>query len=113
MATIKRRRDRSGRWEVRYRDPQGRQRARLFDRKVDAERFATTTGADIVRGNYLNPALGRLNFARFVDQDSDRRWSASKPPPGNVTSPTCGRTSFQRSAKRHWPRSTTRHARRG
>lgn len=68
MATIKRRADRGGRWEVRYRDPGGRQRARLFDRKVDAERFAATTGADIVRGSYVDPALGRLTFARFVEQ---------------------------------------------
>jgi len=68
MATIKRRADRGGRWEVRYRDPGGRQRARLFDRKADAERFAATTGADIVRGSYVNPALGRLTFAKFVEQ---------------------------------------------
>lgn len=68
MATIKRRPDRGGRWEVRYRDPEGRQRARLFGRKIDAERFAATTGADIVRGSYLDPALGRLTFARFLEQ---------------------------------------------
>jgi len=33
MASIKRRADRGNRWEVRYRDPDGRQRARLFDRR--------------------------------------------------------------------------------
>jgi len=38
MATIKRRSDRAGRWQVRYRDDKGTQRARLFERKVDAER---------------------------------------------------------------------------
>lgn len=68
MATIRRRPDRGDRWEVRYRDPGNRQRAKLFARKVDAERFAATTGADIVRGSYVDPALGRLTFARFVDE---------------------------------------------
>lgn len=68
MATIKRRPDRGGRWEVRYRDPEGKQRARLFDRKVDAERFGATTGADIVRGSYVDPSLGRLTLAKFAEQ---------------------------------------------
>lgn len=43
MATIKRRADRSNRWEVRFRDPEGRQRAHMFDRRVDAEHFLTGT----------------------------------------------------------------------
>ena len=33
MATIKRRSDRGNRWEVRYRDPEGKQRARLSTAK--------------------------------------------------------------------------------
>ncbi len=31
IASINRRSDRGNRWEVRYRDPEGKQRARLFD----------------------------------------------------------------------------------
>ena len=69
MTTVRRRVDRGNRWEVRYRDPDGKQRARLFDRKVEADRFATTTGADIVRGSYIDPAGGRTAFARFVAED--------------------------------------------
>jgi integrase len=73
MATIKRRSDRGGRWEVRYRDPDGRQRARLFDRKVDAERFAATTAADIARGAWIDPAAGRVTFGDYAG-----RWLAAR-----------------------------------
>lgn len=66
MATIKRRSDRGGRWEVRYRDPEGKQRARLFDRKVDAERFVATTTTDILRGTYIAPEAGRVTLADYA-----------------------------------------------
>ena len=68
MASIKRRADRGNRWEVRYRDPTGRQRARLFDRRVDAEQFLTSTEHSKLSGAYLDPALGRITLARFVDE---------------------------------------------
>ena len=68
MASIKRRADRGNRWEVRYRDLTGRQRARLFDRRVDAEQFLTSTEHSKLSGAYLDPALGRITFARFVDE---------------------------------------------
>ena len=41
MASIKKRPD--GRWRARYRDPDGRERAKHFARKVDAERFLRTS----------------------------------------------------------------------
>ncbi len=66
MASIKRRSDRGGRWEVRYRDPEGNQRARLFDRRVDAERYLTGTEHSKLTGTYVAPALGRVTLARFV-----------------------------------------------
>lgn len=73
MATIKRRSDRGNRWEARYRDPEGKQRARLFDRKVDAERFVATTTADIVRGSYINPGAGQVTFGEYATE-----WLASR-----------------------------------
>jgi hypothetical protein len=43
MASIERRkRNRQVRWYARYRDPGGAQLVKVFDRKVDAERFLTT-----------------------------------------------------------------------
>ena len=80
MATIKRRSDRGNRWEVRYRDPDGKQRARLFDRKVDAERFIATTTADMMRGTYIDPDAGRVTLADFAATWSARMgptWRAS------------------------------------
>ena len=68
MATIKRRADRGNRWEVRYRDPEGKQRARLFDRKVEAERFIATTTADMVRGTYIDPGAGQRTFGDYAAQ---------------------------------------------
>jgi hypothetical protein len=54
MATI-RRHPKSGHWQVRYRDPSGRQRAKNFERKVDADKFAATVTADVYRGDYIDP----------------------------------------------------------
>jgi integrase len=68
MASIKRRADRGNRWEVRYRDPTGRQRARLFDRRADADQFLTSTEHSKFTGAYLDPGLGRITLARFVDE---------------------------------------------
>ena len=78
MASIKRRADRGGRWEVRYRDPEGKQRARLFDRKVDADRFATSVEHSKLVGGYVDPAAGRRLFGDYA-----RGWQAAQ-----VTRPT-------------------------
>lgn len=72
MATI-RRHPKSGRWQVRYRDPSGRQRAKNFDRRHDAERFQATVVADVVRGEYLDPRLGKTTVGEFAEQ-----WRATR-----------------------------------
>ena len=52
MASIeKRNRNGRSRWYVRYRDPAGRQRTKVFDRKIAAERYLTTTEAAKLSGN--------------------------------------------------------------
>ena len=50
-----RRHPKSGRWQVRYRDPSGRKRSRNFERKTDADRFASTVVADVVQGRLPGP----------------------------------------------------------
>ena len=67
------RRERAGRdrkahvtWRVRWRDPAGRQRARSFNRRVDAERHRSTVAADIVRGQYIDPDAGKVTFERYA-----------------------------------------------
>ncbi|MFT3871459.1 MAG: site-specific integrase [Nocardioides sp.] len=53
-------------WRVRWREPDGRARAKSFPRKVDADRFAFTVSADIVRGNYLDPDAGKVKFEEYA-----------------------------------------------
>ena len=59
-------------YEVRYRDPARRERSRTFARRVDAERFVATIETDVVRGQYIDPQLGRISFGEFA-----REWFAT------------------------------------
>jgi integrase len=65
MASITRD-SRNGRWLARWRDPQHRQRKKSFGRKVDAERFLAGLLAEMNRGNYLDPAAGKVSVAEFA-----------------------------------------------
>ncbi len=73
MATIRRHPRAQSRWQVRYRDADGRQRARNFERKIDADRFAATVTADVLRGEYIDPRLGHTTFGEFAE-----RWTATR-----------------------------------
>jgi integrase len=66
MASI--RKTSSGTWQVRYRDPNGRGRARNCARKTDATRFAHAVETDKVRGDWLDPRLGKVTFAEWADE---------------------------------------------
>jgi integrase len=73
MASIRRRTVvRDGReapaYDVRFRDPDGKQRTRTFSRKGDADRFAATVEADKLRGTYLPPGAGRVMFQAYAEQ---------------------------------------------
>lgn len=67
MASIQKRPN--GKWRARYRDPSGKEHARHFDRKADAERWLTTVEASKLDGSYVDPTAGRITFAEWV-----RRW---------------------------------------
>lgn len=56
------------RWVARYTATDGKERSRTFDRKVDADRWVATQTADQARGEWVDPALGRLTFGEYVDQ---------------------------------------------
>ena len=58
----------SGAFQVRYRDPNGRQRARNFTRKTDATRFAAAVETDKVRGDWMDPRLGKVTFEEWADE---------------------------------------------
>lgn len=55
-----------GSWQARYRGADGRQLSKSFDRKVDAERFLTTMEASKLRGDWVDPALGRRQFGEVA-----------------------------------------------
>lgn len=54
-----------GRWRARYRGPDGRERSQTFERKVDAERWLAQVQADKARGQWVDPAAGRITFASW------------------------------------------------
>ena len=77
MAHIKRT---GTRWQARYRDPSGKEVARRFDRKVDAEAWITTQAAEMLRGTYVDPAAGRVTLATYASTWTQRMrptWRAS------------------------------------
>src|SRR4051812_50114973 len=80
MASIKRRPD--GRWRARYRDPEGREHARHFTRKSDAESWLSTIQSDIARGGYRDPAAARTTFQEYAE-----KWRAPQPPPPTTPRP--------------------------
>lgn len=55
-----------GSWQARYRGADGRQLSKSFDRKVDADRFLTTMEASKLRGDWVDPALGRRQFGEIA-----------------------------------------------
>ena len=69
MAHIKDRRDRGRGWVVRYRTPDQREHSRSFAKKRDADTFLKTVGADLVRGDYIDPAAGKTRLNVW-----SRRW---------------------------------------
>ena len=54
-------------WRARYRDANGRPRSRSFARRFDAERFLERNGADMQRGEWVDPTLRRSSFADWAD----------------------------------------------
>lgn len=61
----------SGRWQARYRGPDGQMRSAptTFASKKDAERWLSLTEASIVRGDWIDPLLGKITV-----RDYGMRW---------------------------------------
>lgn len=66
MASIKKRDN--GQWRARYRDDGGREHARHFARKVDAQRWLDEVTASVVTGQYVDPKAGRVTFKDYAEQ---------------------------------------------
>lgn len=64
---------RNGRWRVRWYEPSGARKSRTFDRKVDAQAWATKVGHDRYSGTYVSEQAGRRTFKSYAEE-----WRATK-----------------------------------
>lgn len=67
-STSKRIVDGKPRYDVSYREPDGRQRRKTFLKKADADRFEAAVETDKSRGLYLDPDAGRITFKKYAEQ---------------------------------------------
>ena len=65
MASIKRRPD--GQWRARYRDAAGKEHARHFARKVDAQDWLDEVTASVVTGQCCDPKAGRVTLREYAE----------------------------------------------
>jgi len=58
----------NGKYLARYTAPDGRERSKTFKRKTDAQKWLSTQTADLARGEWTDPKLGRMTFAEWVEE---------------------------------------------
>ncbi len=62
----------NGRWKVRYWTPDGQhQKAKTFDLKSEAQKFARRVETAKDRGEWIDPVLGRTTFAKWSERFMD------------------------------------------
>ncbi|GAA2457294.1 site-specific integrase [Streptomyces macrosporus] len=61
----KRRRDCIGPWQARYRDPSGKQKAKNYPTRRDAEAFLDDVRSKVRSGTYLDPKRGEITLAQW------------------------------------------------
>src|SRR3954467_6281324 len=106
MASIAKRDD--GRWRARYRDEAGKEHARHFDRKIEAQRWLDEVTAAQVTGTYCDPGAGKITFEAWFAEYADRqvwvpgtRLTASQAA-GSVTFSTIPMASIKPSHVQQW-----------
>lgn len=76
MPSISRRSN--GTWRARYRDPVGKEHARHFRRKLDAQRWLDEVTTSLVTGVYVDPDAGKVSFGEWWQRWSARQtWTSS------------------------------------
>lgn len=63
----------NGKWRARVTGPDGKQRARHFDRKVDAEEWIAEQVVKLRDGRWVDPRRGRRTFGEYV-----RDWQSAQ-----------------------------------
>jgi integrase len=58
----------NGRWRARYRDDAGKEHARHFARKVDAQRWLDSVTTALGTGSYVDPARSKVTVAVWAQQ---------------------------------------------
>ncbi len=67
MASVSKRETAAGvRWDVRYRDPAGKQRKQTFRKRSDADRFAAAVTVELGRGEWVDPARSRTTVGEWA-----------------------------------------------
>lgn len=56
-------------WRARWRNPAGKDRSKVFTRKTDARTHIAQVESTKTHGTYVDPALARQKFERFVEDD--------------------------------------------
>src|SRR4051812_39978342 len=76
----------SGRYQVRYLGPDGRDHPApmTFVGKREAERFLVLTESDIAKGRWIAPASGRVTVGQWADQWFSAAVSGLKPKTRNT-----------------------------
>lgn len=69
MSNIQRRPN--GRWRARYRDDSGREHAKHFGKRIDAQRWLDEVTAAVLTGQYVDPRAGKVTFKEYAE-----RWQA-------------------------------------
>src|SRR3954451_4704425 len=65
-------------WRGSYRDEAGKQHTKSFKRQVDAKRWVATEESKVVRGDWIDPAAGKITFAAFYADWAPRQvWLSS------------------------------------
>lgn len=65
-------------WRGSYRDEAGKQHTKSFKRQVDAKRWVATEESKVVRGDWIDPAAGKITFATFYTDWAPRQvWLSS------------------------------------
>jgi hypothetical protein len=86
----------NGRYRARYRDINGRSRSQTFSTKGEARRYLDRNSTDMQRGEWVDPALRRIQFDAWANTwwDTTRKLRpATRDPPGLPPTPTRPRPS--------------------
>ncbi|MEO8694812.1 MAG: tyrosine-type recombinase/integrase [Acidimicrobiales bacterium] len=68
----------NGKWRARTRTPEGESRSKVFDRKIDAEKWVTAVEHSKLIGGYVDTHKGRVTVAQYWATWSEaQEWRAS------------------------------------